>query len=1095
MLGRFTFLVPLGLGLAATLTALGQANLGSAIKLQDGFKATLYSGPDLANDIYSMTLDAKGQVVVSSRGYIRTLHDTDGDNRADKAILFAKLDHGSMGMMFDGPHLWAVANRALLRYKDANDDGRADGPPRQFLRLANGEHGSHAIRKGPDGWLYLVGGNNTGFRASQFNSPQSPLKETEGGAIIRFSPDGEIFEALACGFRNPYDFDFNWRGDMFAYDSDTERTFFLPWYTPTRLYHVAIGGHHGWRMPGHKRSWARPGYYSDTVPALHKVGRGSPTGVVVYRHRLFPKEYHDGVFILDWTFGNIWFYPLKPSNASYQALPQLFLSPIGTDGFAPSDIEVGVNGELFVSIGGRNTKGAVFRIVPTKRTLANDKQKLTPQETILDDVLNAPQPLVQWSRTQWQPKAKIVGAAHFVEAAMNTKRVAKQRVRAIEVITEMFGGLKTETAGRLANDSDLDIRARTAWSIGRFPRANAIRLLAKLAVDPEDFVRARALEAMLRRLPNDPRQSGKWLESIEANFNRPSIRIRLISARLASRLPDNAWQKIPFDRLTTQGKVTAATAMIWRKPETDIHTEVVQRVLPLIDIDQTESLNTDIVRTIILALGDYNLDRPSRESFTGYESPHSLEAHAGLAKAIATQVTPLMDTIHEDLHREAGRLLAMVGAGQPQLASDLLRTITADSDPVDDFHKLIVMAKLPSTIPDADLAKLADSLMGLDAKLQSRSTRPKLNWTMRFVDIAQAHGEKQPGLAKRLVAHKNFPTGSHLTFALTLKNEVRQVAAKRYLAEAQSGKSFNWSNNLIDLLDTLPAETVLPILRSQWPNHGLRPAILKHLAKRPTSGDRHRFLDALLSRDSKVSATALTALRQLSPSNQPSDLAKLIRKLRRECGLDGKAVTRKQIVNLLTKWSGQPLAVPAEKSAKPDELIAAWQPLFDWFATVHPNLAAEAIGSGLVNAAKWEQTLAKVDWSTGDAKRGSRLFANRACQGCHSGAGALGPDLKGSANRFSPKDLYRAILFPNRDISPLYRFTEYRMRNGDVHTGRTAFYAAEGVVLRTGVGIVRLDQADIQSTKPSQRSIMPEGLLEGLGEGDLADLFQYIKSL
>ena len=366
---------------------------------------------------------------------------------------------------------------------------------------------------------------------------------------------------------------------------------------------------------------------------------------------------------------------------------------------------------------------------------------------------------------------------------------------------------------------------------------------------------------------------------------------------------------------------------------------------------------------------------------------------------------------------------------------------------------------------------------------------------MRFVDIAQAHSKKQPGLAKRLVAHKNFPTGSHLTFALTLKGEVRQVAAKSYLAAIQSDKSFTWSNDLINLLDTLPAETVLPVLRLQWSNHGLRPAILKHLSKRPTSRDRHRFLDALLSRDSKVSATALTALRQLSPSNQPNDLAKLIRKLRRECGPGGNAITRKQIVNLLAKWSGQPLAVPTEKSAKPDELLAAWQPLFDWFATAHPNQAAEATGSGLVNAAKWEQTLAKVDWSTGDPKRGSRLFANRACQGCHSGAGALGPDLKGSANRFSPKDLYRSILFPNRDISPLYRFTEYRMRNGEIHTGQTAFYAAEGVVLRTGAGIVRLDQADIQSTKPSERSIMPEGLLEGLGEGDLADLFQYIKSL
>ena len=67
----------------------------------------LFAGPELADDIYSMTLDAKGRVVVSGRGYIRTLHDTDSDGRAEMAVQFAKLDHGTMGMLFDRPHLWA----------------------------------------------------------------------------------------------------------------------------------------------------------------------------------------------------------------------------------------------------------------------------------------------------------------------------------------------------------------------------------------------------------------------------------------------------------------------------------------------------------------------------------------------------------------------------------------------------------------------------------------------------------------------------------------------------------------------------------------------------------------------------------------------------------------------------------------------------------------------------------------------------------------------------------------------------------------------------------------------------------------------------
>ena len=152
-------------------------------------------------------------------------------------------------------------------------------------------------------------------------------------------------------------------------------------------------------------------------------------------------------------------------------------------------------------------------------------------------------------------------------------------------------------------------------------------------------------------------------------------------------------------------------------------------------------------------------------------------------------------------------------------------------------------------------------------------------------------------------------------------------------------------------------------------------------------------------------------------------------------------------------------------------------------------------GYALALLARTEATLAEVDWETGDFAKGQRLYVNRACQGCHSDSGALGPGLSGAAKRFSPEDLFRAILFPYRDISPLSRFNEYRLRNGDVHVGRTAFYAADGVVLRTGAGIVRLDQAEIISQQASERSIMPEGLLEGLSERDLADLYQYLKSL
>src|SRR5947207_12453746 len=48
---------------------------GLGLRVAPGFKVTLYSGPEIANDIYAMTLDSKGRVVVTSQGWIKVLHD------------------------------------------------------------------------------------------------------------------------------------------------------------------------------------------------------------------------------------------------------------------------------------------------------------------------------------------------------------------------------------------------------------------------------------------------------------------------------------------------------------------------------------------------------------------------------------------------------------------------------------------------------------------------------------------------------------------------------------------------------------------------------------------------------------------------------------------------------------------------------------------------------------------------------------------------------------------------------------------------------------------------------------------------------------
>src|ERR1043165_4032157 len=373
------------------------------VNLTRGFRISLFAGPDLANDIYAMTLDASGNVVVTSQGYIKKLFDTDGDGQADTATLFATTEKGGMGLCADGIDLYFVGDGGVFRFQDANQDGVADGPPDRLFTVGAGEHGGHAIRKGPDGWFYLIGGNDSGFGPQHITSPSSVIRNIEAGALIRFSAQRGQIEPVAHGFRNPYDFDFNGFGEIFTYDSDVESDLFLPWYTPTRLYHVTSGGHYGWRLNGWRRSWNRPPYYVDTVDTLAEIGRGSPTGVACYRHYQFPSRYRNGLFALDWTFGRIFFSPLTPNGASYQASPEVFMEPLGSQGLAPTDVVVAPDGSLLVSIGGRKTRGAIYRIdfPPAGPPLNAASNWLWSAGSDLEAVLNVPQPLDAWPRAFW----------------------------------------------------------------------------------------------------------------------------------------------------------------------------------------------------------------------------------------------------------------------------------------------------------------------------------------------------------------------------------------------------------------------------------------------------------------------------------------------------------------------------------------------------------------------------------------------------------------------------------------------------------------------------------------------------------------------
>lgn len=423
---------------AAAVAALGPTASGGLIdipplglRIEEGFRVTQISDEQIANDIWCMTLTPKGEPFVSGPGYLSTLLDADGDGRMDKTIKFAETK-GAMGLCFDetGKQLLVMAEGWLWEYRDENLDRVADGPPRKILPFASGEHGGHAIRRGPDGWWWVIGGNDAGINERHQpkpsgiggDSPSLPV----AGAIVRISPDFKESAVWADGFRNPYDFDFNERGDVFTYDSDCERDYFLPWYSGCRVYHAQVGRHHGWRLPGHLRSFRVPDYMPETVPALADLGRGSPTGVHVYKSSRFPRQYHGGLFVADWTFGRIYHLPLAAEATRYVTRPEVFLEPIGRAGFAPTDIVETKDGAMLISIGGRKTRGAIFRIEPTETSNTPALQILAhpepPPPAALVELANAQTKMGGWKLTGAEAEAFVPYEAARPDGLSNEER-------------------------------------------------------------------------------------------------------------------------------------------------------------------------------------------------------------------------------------------------------------------------------------------------------------------------------------------------------------------------------------------------------------------------------------------------------------------------------------------------------------------------------------------------------------------------------------------------------------------------------------------------------------------------------------------------
>ena len=140
----------------------------------------------------------------------------------------------------------------------------------------------------------------------------------------------------------------------------------------------------------------------------------------------------------------------------------------------------------------------------------------------------------------------------------------------------------------------------------------------------------------------------------------------------------------------------------------------------------------------------------------------------------------------------------------------------------------------------------------------------------------------------------------------------------------------------------------------------------------------------------------------------------------------------------------------------------------------------------------------------GDPANGKRLFLTSAtnelqCLKCHrvgGNGGQIGPDLSLIGVKGSKENLFDSLLHPSQAIADQYVTWTIQTDDGQLISGLLIGQTETDMTIRDGNGNdFQLPLNTIQSQRKSLISLMPEGLVNTLTEGELVDLVAYLATL
>ncbi len=136
-----------------------------------------------------------------------------------------------------------------------------------------------------------------------------------------------------------------------------------------------------------------------------------------------------------------------------------------------------------------------------------------------------------------------------------------------------------------------------------------------------------------------------------------------------------------------------------------------------------------------------------------------------------------------------------------------------------------------------------------------------------------------------------------------------------------------------------------------------------------------------------------------------------------------------------------------------------------------------------------------------DFTNGEAMYRSIMCATCHrfnGDGGSIGPDLTGTGNRYTMRDLMENIVDPSKVISDQYDSHEITKKDGSVILGRIVVEENGKVFIMTNPFApndqMAINESDIAKKGTRKVSMMPPSLINTLNQDELLDLVAYLVS-